>query len=573
MFVTPGIEKQLFAILRAERWDLLKPFFATWETEEEMIDKVLLWGHFFLDHYFRNASPDFHRDLIKRFFSNKNEYTAAPRGFSKTTILQTCCDFSVVNKLDRFIVVVEKTFTEAAEVIKGVHAEFLDNEKIIAVYGQLVNKSWDTAIGLAAMRNKEAVGDVVINGVRLRGKGFNSNIRGLKTRQWRPTRIIMDDVEEDAHINNPEQRRKYENNYNKGIQPAVDIDGTIKVYGTILHQDSLLKNLIDNHGGKIYQAHEGDDPATAPDSSFLWPARWSREKLIAKRKDMMSAGQSSSAYMQEYNNNPISNEDRTFKFHWLWEMIQKPNAPEGEVYRVPAQRVTMAQFEQLRKKTTMNGYAMIDTADSTKSGSDWIGALVVFVDTHGNRYRVDVRREKHNILGVITMIFDIWEKWAPYGLIKIGVEKKGYDDQIVPLFEEEKRRRVSYPIIEELKPGGRNKEGRIKGALQGFYETGKMISLVRVDENGIIHAIGDTDFLLEELYDFPSAKHDDLSDAEAYEADLVVVPLQDEDKAGPSREPENDPFNNSNEVKRYDHAVNSHVGGFEGGEDPSDIYD
>jgi hypothetical protein len=216
MFKTDGIERKLFAILKAQRFDLLKYFFKTWETEDEMIDKVLLWGHFFLSHYFINESPEFHRDLIRKFFSNQNEYTAAPRGFSKTTILQTCCMFSAVNGLDRFIVIIEKTFTEAAEVIKGIHDEFLDNEKIISVYGELVNKKWDSImINLRMPRNPEAKGDIMINGVRIRGKGFNSSVRGLKTRQWRPTRIICDDIEEDEHVSNPEQRKKYEDNYNK----------------------------------------------------------------------------------------------------------------------------------------------------------------------------------------------------------------------------------------------------------------------------------------------------------------------------------------------------------------------
>lgn len=571
MFVNPGIERKLFAILKADRWDLLRPFFASWDNEEEMIDKVLLWGHFFLGHYFRDPSPEFHRDLIRRFFSNKNEYTAAPRGFSKTTVLQTCCDFSIVNKLDRFIVIVEKTFTEAAEVIKGVHDEFIDNENILRAYGQLVNKAWDTAIGLNAVKNPEAKGDVFINGVRIRGKGFNKSIRGLKTRQWRPTRIILDDIEEDEHINNPEQRKKYENNYNKGIQPAVDVDGTIKVFGTILHQDSLLNNLVSNHAGVIYRAHEGDDPALAPIETFLWPTRWSRERLIKKRKDMMSSGQSSSAYAQEYLNNPISDEERKFKFHWLWEMVAKPGAPD-EKYRVPKERITMQQFEQLRRKTTLNGYAMIDTSDSTKEHSDWIGAVVVFVDPHGNRYRVDVRREKRNILGIIGLIFEIWDKWLPYGLIKIGIEKKAFDDQIVPLFDEEKRRRTSYPIIEELKPGSRSKESRILGALQGFYETGKMISVVRIGEDGIIRAVGDTDILLEELYDFPSAKHDDISDAEAYEGDIVIVPLADEERKQEHHVPQDDPFEADRKIPQNNN-VESFISNFVGSHSDADPFE
>lgn len=542
MFKTDGIERKLFAILKAQRFDLLKYFFKTWETEEEMIDKVLLWGHFFLSHYFIDKSPEFHRDLIRKFFSNKNEYIAAPRGFSKTTILQTCCMFSAVNGLDRFIVIIEKTFTEAAEVIKGIHDEFIDNEKIISVYGELVNKKWDSImINLRMPRNPEAKGDIMINGVRIRGKGFNSSVRGLKTRQWRPTRIICDDIEEDEHVNNPEQRKKYEDNYNKGIQPAVDIDGTIKVLGTILHQDSLLNNLIINHNGKIYSAHAGSDPATAPEDSFLWPTRWSRERLIAKRKDMMSSGQSTNAYAQEYLNNPISEEDRKFKFEWLWEIIPKPDNP-NESYKVPAHRITMAEFEKLRQRTTLNVYAMIDAADATTVNADWTAVVVLAVAPNGARFRLDVRREKRNINGLIDLIFEVWSKWSRYGLIKIGVEKKAFSDQILPLIDSKKRELNIYPVLEELKPMGRSKENRILGALQGFYEVGKIISVGHIDEKGYFKPVGDTMDLLNELYDFPSAKHDDLSDAEAYGADIIVIPLAGEEKATIHHDPQDDPF-------------------------------
>ena len=575
MLIYPKLEKDLILLLKAERWDCMRSFFGNWQDNKELIDKVLLWGHTILGHYFRDKSPEFHRDIIKCFFSNKNEYNAAPRGFSKTTVLQTCCDFSIVNKLDNYIVIVEKTFTEASEVVKGIHDEFLDNERINLIYGDLIRPWIDQNIligrnQIRSVKNPEARGDVFINGVRLRGKGFNSSIRGLKSRQWRPSRIILDDVEEDEHINNPEQRKKYENNYNKGIQPAVDVDGSIKVFGTILHQDSLLKNLIDHHGGKIYSAHAGTDPATAPADSFLWPERWSRERLIAKRNDMMSQGQSSNAYAQEYCNNPISEEDRKFKFGWLWKMIDIPNAlpnlEKRRQYRVPANYITFDQFERLRQTTTFNGYAMIDTADATTEKADFTGAVVHFVSTNGTRYRVHCSREKRNIKGVIDLIFEIWEAWAPKGLIKIGLEKKGFNDQVLPLFEEEKRRRQVYPVLEELKPMGRNKENRILGALQGFYETGKIVSVGRIDERGYFKPVGDTDELLNELYDFPSAKHDDLSDAESYGPDIIVVPLADEERHTAHHTPNDDPFE-SDKVKEQDFVQN-----FVGAHDDADPF-
>jgi hypothetical protein len=190
---------------------------------------------------------------------------------------------------------------------------------------------------------------------------------------------------------------KYQNNYNKGVKPAIDIKGSIKVFGTILHQDSLLKNLIDAHGGKIYKAHDGTDPATAPIESFLWADRWDRQTLIKKRNDMMTDGQSSNAYAQEYCNDPISEDERAFKFDWLWEMIKTPDG-KGE-YRVPTHRILMSEFEQLRRDKTMNGYAMIDTADATTAKSDFTASIVHFVDPQGNRYRVHVAREKRNIKG------------------------------------------------------------------------------------------------------------------------------------------------------------------------------
>ena len=77
-------------------------------------------------------------------------------------------------------------------------------------------------------------------------------------------------------------------------------------------------------------------------------------------------------------------------------MIPKPDC-EGEKYQVPKARCTITEFNEIKRKTTMNGYAMIDVADSTSAGSDFTGCIVVFVTPNGARFRVDVRREKRNV--------------------------------------------------------------------------------------------------------------------------------------------------------------------------------
>jgi phage terminase large subunit-like protein len=320
--------------------------------------------------------------------------------------------------------------------------------------------------------------------------------------------------------------------------------------------DSLLKRKIDQHGGRIYRAHDGSDPATA--KTLLWPTRWTRERLIKKRNEMISAGQSTNAYAQEYLNDPVSDEERTFKYAWLFENIPDPH-DKSKTYRVPAVRTTMAKFKAYAKRTVVNGYAMVDAGDATTENADFTGVIVHFVDAQGNRFRVDVRREKRNITDLLDLLFEIWTTWRPLGLLKIGMEKKAFHDQVEPLLKLEKKRRQIYPIFEELKPLGRSKENRIKGALEGLYQAGKVFSVC--EERGeYLEAVGDTLILLEELYNFPSSKHDDLSDAEAYGEDVIVIPTEESKLPTPHRDPVDDPFEPKQAISQYEepiHSVNS----------------
>lgn len=518
---------ELSLLLHDQQWGAVRTWFSYWNTWDEFVDKVMLWGQTFTPNYLRDSSPEFHRDLIKAFFSKRNEYKAAPRGFSKTTVLQLCMEFSIVNKIDNFIVVIEKSFTEASEVIGAVRDVLVTYPMVKQIYGDL------KASTIEDNKDPDAKGDVIVNGVRLRGKGFKTTIRGLKSKEHRPSRIILDDVEEDEHINSPEQRQKYMDNYNKGIQPAIDINGSIKVFGTILHFDSLLANLITWHKGKIYKAHDdfrnGVVEPTLADFSknLLWPSRWTAERCMQKFLDMR-AKQGSSAYVQEFLNNPISETERTFKQAWLWRKDRE------------------IEWDEIKNKQ-FNGYAAVDVADSTQVSADFTGVIVHLIDTEGNHYRVHCKREKRNALSKIDLIFEIWNKWRPYGLNEIGVEKKAFEDEVKPLLEAESLRRQIFPIVSELKPLHTSKRNRIKGNLEGRYELGRIWT---VTVNG--QPVGDTEELRNELYNFPSAKNDDLSDAEAYIMDMAQVPVKpipavsiapQEDPWGNTTLQDDDPFN------------------------------
>ena len=246
------LQNELDLIIKSDDKLLLAQWFGVAKDLEERVDKVMLFARNVVSNYATAEYGKFHRDLITRYFSEKNEFMACPRGFAKTTTLQICTIYSILYKLDKFIVIIEKTFTEASEVLKGIRDEFEVNEMIQYLYGNLINK--DVEKKIQKSKNPDARGDVMINGVRVRGRGFETPPRGMKSGASRPSRILMDDVESDEHIDNAQQRQKYEDSYISAIVPAPSKTGTIKMFGTILHKDSLLMNQIELHDGVIYKA-------------------------------------------------------------------------------------------------------------------------------------------------------------------------------------------------------------------------------------------------------------------------------------------------------------------------------
>lgn len=488
------LARDLELLVTNNEWAMVRSWFGYWADAEEQIDKAILWGRFFLPHYFRDSTPPFHRELIRENFSDKNEYTAAPRGFSKTTLNQLCISFQIANKLESFIVVIEKNFTEAAEVLSAVRNEFENNEMIIQVYGKMVKRS---ETGKFDDKNKDAEGDLFINGVRLRAKGFNAPIRGLKSNEWRPTKIYVDDVEEDTHIQNEEQRKKYRDNYTQGIVPSVDIIGNIKVRGTILHFDSLLKNLIDQHQGKIYRAfppekHDEFLNGTLASTDLLWPERWTHGALMKKKEEMELAGKGTSKFWQEFLNEPTDEESRTFRQEWMQNRFTD---------------------EDLKMRTICRT-ATIDAADSMKQGADFTGVTVNDWDSENNWFIQYAKRHKVNITGLVDLVFWVWTYFKP---IKIGIEKKALEDQVLPLLKLKSEETGIYPVVVELDHGGKRKEDRIRGSLVGRFENGKVwFKKDSKDDQGLLRS---------ELYDFPNSKNDDLGDALAYHEQIGNRPL------------------------------------------------
>jgi len=462
----------------------MREFFKPKGDLDELVVKCVLWGHHFLPKYFSKPTPNFHYELIKKFFSPGNNYTACPRGFGKTTVLQVCILYSCINGLDEFIVILEKTATEANEVSEVVREESQINDEILRVYGDLtkVNVKGKTQDNI-----RDSLGDFFVNGVRIRAKGFDTLTRGFKSRYVRPTRIVLDDVETDEHIDNVEQRKKYLNSYIRAVIPSVDNDtGSIKMFGTILHDDSLLNTLIANHNGRIYRAWEG------PERTLLWSSNWTVDKLEKKREEMRILDKGDAAFYQEYFNEPISEQDQLFRK----EMFRYFNA---------------IQLEETIKKKPHRIYTLVDPAISKKNTADFTAIITVMVDFMNKVYVLEITRARFDPLETIKAIFAHYERWQP---VYVGIETTAYQKALKYFIEEEKKRyasTVQSMQVIEIKPTI-DKITKIS-KLQPKY------GIANVFHNSDDH---NTPILEQELLRFPKGAHDDLVDCLSNVIDIMI---------------------------------------------------
>lgn len=502
-------------------------------TPRKSVDKVLLWNTIFNSEYFRDKPDKFHRWLIALNLSPDSQYFGVPRGFSKTTILQGCIAYQCAYEMEKYIVVVEKTFTEASEVLAGVREMFASNELMVSYYGDLLKSKKNTVLE-KKIKEVDREGDIFINGVRLKGKGFETNVRGLRSGAWRPSKIYCDDIEKDEHIDSLEQRRKYKDRFTKTIIPALDDGGKVNIQGTILHMDSLLMNGIMYQNGIILRAYYSEDMPEyesldleveeydGGEYKVLWGGKWGMEKLMKKKREMMLDNRGSSAFASEYLNDPAGAEDRAFKWEWLYN-----------------KRRVIGLEDLLRSGRRLSGVACIDWADSMGVNADYTGVVVHLADDQKNHYRVSVRNEKRNISGKMNLIFEIWEEWSKYGMGKILIEKSAFEDSIKPLFMDECRKRGVYPVVSEVKaPREKSKEARMRGNLEARYEMGMIWSVAYEDGS----LVGDTDELLNQLWNHGKSKNDDLEDAESYVCQEMVYPYVEVVSSGEHRRGGNDVF-------------------------------
>lgn len=354
-----------------------------------------------------------------------------PRGFSKTTAVNTTVLRAIVYRLHRVVVNTSETATAACAQLKNIRYQLETNAALRAVFGDLVPEQ--------RSGNKWTEEQIdCLNGVTVIAKGRGQQIRGVNIRGYRPSMIILDDIEDREEVKNPQLRADVMQWVYNDVMPALDDKApgnTLVVIGTLLHSEAMLRSIeFDTRFTTIIFA------AKLPDGTMLWPERFSEGQYEILKGNYARTGMLNSFYL-EYANQTRVTENAMFR---LDDVQYGGPEPGEELY---------------------TGIA-IDPAISGKKKSAATGIAAVAIS---NRGRIIIR-EVWLKVGAhpreqIDKFFEFQKKYQPQ---KAGVESIAYQAALVHLIREEMFRKHQYFELEAITHKAR-KEERIEGVLGPRY--------------------------------------------------------------------------------------------------------
>ncbi len=199
-----------------------------------------LFAKTYFPHYCKFPFAKFHRELIKSLeqaaFSHKKKYAGgAPRGSAKSSLAsQIFPIWCACYGYDKCIVIFSNTKTQAETFLSNIKHEFNSNSALLRDFPDVCtppNPCW---------RKSEII---TRNGVNIRVSSVGDAIRGFRFKAYRPSLIIVDDVESTEAIRSQEGRDKLYDWFTKVVLNLGSDNANFIVVGTILHFDSLLAKL------------------------------------------------------------------------------------------------------------------------------------------------------------------------------------------------------------------------------------------------------------------------------------------------------------------------------------------
>lgn len=459
-------------------------------------ENPILFGKFYFPHHFRDRSPYFHWLILE----SNSDYTAteAPRGSAKSTIVSFLKPtHKICFKKKRFIVIVQNTYKKAVGTLEGIKDEFRWNERIKSDFGIELEKDSE---GDTIFRHKDGFRTrVLCKGVEQIGA-----IRGEKFGAYRPDHIIGDDMEDDEMVKSSERRQTLKDLFDNALIPSGDVKNlTVDIIGTILHDDSLMAELVslDKYVQyrKLFFKARFENKVTGRRES-LWPERWSVAELDLMEKEKPDT------FAKEMQGDPSSGSLETISR----EDFRRWKVEEGQAVLYDDAGGVVSRWGLKECRAAIG----IDLAWEDKKSSDF-AAIVPGLITPSNDLLIDdyicKRGLRPNEFEEIVFSMAVrYEAMTGGKRVCFGFEKAKLEKVMKWFLQEAMKRRGKYLWFKDIAWGTQDKVERIMFRVANRYA-----------QHSIYHKSGMGD-LENQLIRLRSATHDDLADALAMLPEMLA---------------------------------------------------
>lgn len=224
----------------------------------------------YFPHYVRSPhKSELHRYLFTRLpeivasAKGETDAIAAPRGEAKSTLVsQLFVLWCLVTGRKRYPVIVMDSIDQAYPMLEAIKAELQYNPRLAMDFP-----------GAAGQGRVWRAGTIVTaNDAKVQVAGGGKRLRGLRHGPYRPDLAVLDDIENDEQVRNPEQRDKLQAWVSKTILPLGGPGAKFDVVyiGTILHYDSVLSRTLAN---PMWRTARFKALVQWPDNLAMWD-RW-----------------------------------------------------------------------------------------------------------------------------------------------------------------------------------------------------------------------------------------------------------------------------------------------------------
>lgn len=454
-----------------------------------------MFGAVVFERYFRKKSSEFHRNILECACKFKRLAIAAPRESAKSTVLGFLYPiYCIAFKKKRFMLFLMNTEEKAKGNLGGIKKEVREN-RLLSLFGITITKDTETDTIFSHP-------DGFQTRVLCKGATQMGSVRGERFGAYRPDLAIIDDLEDDEMVRNPDRRRELQEVFDDAVEPAVDRDeGQIIFIGTILHDDSLIckvtsKSFYLEYKKLFYQAL---NPTTG---ESLWSEKWTVEQLKQMEKDTPEK------FAKEYQNDPVSGSRRSFKKE-DWRYWTYNNSV------VTLLNVDGGVFTSYDVRDCKAGIGC-DLAWEEKRSSDYTVLLPALL-TPNDEILVDefICEKGMKPDRFSDLLFPMVEKYEKLtvGVVEIGFEKAKHEKIMKWLLGKEFKNRKKYLIIKDVK-----------------WDTDKITRIItRLQPRYVNHTIyhrsgmGELEYQLMRL---PDGTHDDIADALSVVSQILKYPKQ-----------------------------------------------